>query len=284
VIVDCHVNIWEERHLTPLFAEQMARIRPGGMGLRADADTIYAAMAGVDKAIVFSLRYGDSAGVESDDATTAAAVARYPDKLVGFAYADPRRPDVMELLQHAHRTLGLVGVKFGPIYNGVALDDPRLVPVYAYCQKHDLPLTMHMGTTFARNAPVELGRAIHVEPIARKYPDLKIILAHMGHPWHEETIVVIRKQPNVYSEISAIFYRPWQFWNTLICAQEYLVTDKIFWGTDFPFSGVEESKAGLAAVNRVVEGTGLPRVSQETIDRIQHSNPLEHWWHDRRTG
>ena len=62
MIVDCHVNIWEERHLTPLFAEQMARIRPGGMGLKADADTLYAAMQGVDKAIVFALRYGDSAG------------------------------------------------------------------------------------------------------------------------------------------------------------------------------------------------------------------------------
>ena len=59
MIVDCHVNIWEERHLTPLFAEQMARIRPGGMGLKADADTLYAAMQGVDKAIVFALRYGD---------------------------------------------------------------------------------------------------------------------------------------------------------------------------------------------------------------------------------
>jgi hypothetical protein len=49
MIVDCHVNIWEQRHLRPLFAEQMARIRPGGMGLKADADTLYAAMAGVER-------------------------------------------------------------------------------------------------------------------------------------------------------------------------------------------------------------------------------------------
>ena len=107
MIVDCHVNIWEERHLRPLFGEQMTRIRPGGMGLKADADTLYEAMRGVDKAIVFALRYGDSAGVESDDETTAAAVARYPDKFVGFAYVDPRRPDCMELLRHAIEDLGL---------------------------------------------------------------------------------------------------------------------------------------------------------------------------------
>lgn len=280
MIVDCHVNIWNEDHVLPLFREQMARIRPGGMGMKADADTLFEAMRAVDRAIVFALRYGDSAGIESDDETTAACVRKYPEKFTGFAYVDPRRADCMEKLRHAVETLGLKGVKFGPIYNGVALDDPRMTPVYAYCQKNDLPLTMHMGTTFGANAPLDMGRPIHVDAVARRFPDLKMILAHMGHPWHEECIVCIRKQPNVYAELSAIFYRPWQFWNTLVCAQEYLVTDKIFWGTDFPFSAVEESIAGLRNVNAVVEGTGLPRVAQETIERILHSNPFEHWWHD----
>jgi hypothetical protein len=279
MIVDCHVNIWEDRHLTPLFAQQMSRIRPGGMGLKADADTLYEAMRDVDRAIVFALRYGASAGVESDDATTAGAVRRYPDKFVGFAYADPRRPDCMDLLRHATSEVGLKGVKYGPIYNGVPLADPRMTPIYEHCVANDLPLTMHMGTTFARNAPVDLGRAIHVEPVALRYPHLKMILAHMGHPWYEDTIAVVRKQPNVYAEISAIHYRPWQFWNVMIAAQEYLITDKIFFGTDFPFSTVEDSLAGIRAVNDVVAGTRLPRVSSEVIEGIIHANPFAQWWH-----
>ncbi len=283
MIVDCHVNIWEDRHLTPIFAEQMARIRPGGMGLKADADTLYQAMANVDKAIVFTLRYGDSAGIEGDDETTAGAVTHYPDKFVGFAYADPRRPDCMELLRHAVENLGMKGVKYGPIYNGVPLDDPRMTPIYEYCVANDLPLTMHMGTTFAKNAPVDLGRAIHVEPVAVRHPDLKMILAHMGHPWHEDCIAVVRKQPNVYAEVSAIFYRPWQFYNIMMSSQEYLVTDKIFFGTDYPFSSVEESLKGIRAVNDVVAGTRMPRISEEVIEGIIHANPFEHWWHDNKS-
>jgi len=280
LIIDCHVNIWNDEHLTPLYAVQMARVRPDGVpGLKADADTLYRAMRAVDKAIVFPLRYGDSAGVESDDETCAACVAKYPDKFIGFAYVDPRRSDCMDLLVHAVEDLGLKGVKFGPIYNGVPLSDPRLTPVYEYCAGRDLPITMHMGTTFARNAPLELGRAIHAEPIALRYPELKMIFAHMGHPWYEETIALVRKQPNLYCEVSALFYRPWQFWNILACAQEYRVADKIFFGTDFPFSGVEESIAGLKSVNKVVEGTALPRIADETIEGILHSNPFEHWWH-----
>lgn len=280
MIVDCHVNIFNAEHVGPLY-KQGSLARADGIAPSADADTLFQEMAGVDKAIIFSLRYGDSIGVDGDDNVTAAAVEKYPDKFVGFAAIDPRMPDCMELLVHAIEDLGLKGVKFGPIYNGVSLLDPRLDPVYAYLQKNNLPLTMHMGTTYGRNAPIEYGRPLDVDTIALRYPDLKMIMAHMGHPWYEECIVVARKQPNVYCEVSALHYRPWQFYNILVCAQEYTIVDrnKIYWGTDFPFARVEESIAGLRSINDQVEGTPLPRVGQSTIDAILHSNPFEHWWH-----
>ena len=70
----------------------------------------------------------------------------------------------------------------------------------------------------------------------------------------------------------------------LRCAEEYRIADrdKIFWGTDFPFSEVRESIDGLRNVNRIIGESGLPRVAQETIDRILYSNPLAHWWHEPR--
>ncbi len=278
-IFDCHVNIYNDEHESPLFKAQLARVRAGELTTKSDADTIYAAMSEVEKAIVFAIRYGDSVGIESTDETTAAAVAKYPDKLVGFAYVDPRRADCMEMLRHAVEDLGMKGVKYGPIYNGVALSDERLVPVYEYCSKNNIPITLHMGTTYARNAPVDLGRAIHVEPVALRYPDLTMVLAHMCHPWIEDCIAVVRKQPNVYCEVSALFYRPWQYYNILISSQEYKITDKIFFGTDFPFTTIPESVAGLRSINDQVGGTRLPRVSSDTIDGIIHSNPFEHWWH-----
>jgi predicted TIM-barrel fold metal-dependent hydrolase len=275
---DCHVNIWNDEHVLPLYHQQLARVRQGELAPKSDADTLYAEMADVEKAIVFALRYGDSIGIESDDETTAAAVAKYPDKFVGFAYADPRRPDCMEMLRHGIEDLGLKGVKFGPIYNGVALSDPRLEPIYQYCQRNNIPLTMHMGTTFARNAPVDMGRAIHVEPVALKYPDLTMVLAHMGHPWFSDCIAVVRKQPNVFCEVSALFYRPWQYYNILIEAQEYKIVDKIYFGTDFPFSKVGESVDGLLNINDQLEGTKLPRVSDETKTRILQADPFKAWW------
>jgi hypothetical protein len=259
--------------------KQIARVRPGELLVPTDADSIFAAMELAHRVIIFSPRYGDSVGIQGEDSTVFKAIQKYPDKFVGFAYFDPREERAIEKLRSVIKDYGLQGVKYGPIYNGVPLDDPRMDQLYRYCIQKDLPLTLHMGTTFAHKSPLELGRAIHVDPIAQKYPDLKIILAHMGHPWYEECVAVIRKNPNVYAEVSALFYRPWQYYNILITAQEYLVTDKIFFGTDYPFTTLEESINGLKNVNQLVEDSKLPRVTNETIDRILYSSPFEHWWH-----
>ena len=283
-IVDCHVNIWDPAHYSQSYLEQIARVRPGELLIPTDADSIFAAMELAHKVIIFSPRYGDSVGIQGEDSTVFKAVRKYPDKFVGFAYFDPREEEALEKLKTVIEDHGLQGVKYGPIYNGVPLDDPRMDPLYRYCVQKDLPLTLHMGTTFAHNSPLELGRAIHVDPIAQKYPDLKIILAHMGHPWYEECVVVIRKNPNVYAEVSALFYRPWQYYNILITAQEYLVTDKIFFGTDYPFTTLEESIRGLKNVNQLVEGSKLPRVTDDTINSILYSSPFEHWWHQNPIG
>ena len=112
MIVDCHVNIWEDEHVLPAVSTEQTSPRPPGRRhatCKADADTLYAAMAGVDRAIVFALGYGNSPGIESDDETTAAAMSKYPDKFVGFAYVDPRRAGYMEQLRHAIEELGLQG-------------------------------------------------------------------------------------------------------------------------------------------------------------------------------
>jgi uncharacterized protein len=97
----------------------------------------------------------------------------------------------------------------------------------------------------------------------------------MGHPWIEDTIVMIRKQPNMYADISALHYRPWQFYNALISAKEYGVLDKLLFGSDFPFTTPEASIAGLRNFNSIVEGTKLPRLTDEEIENIIHSPALE---------
>ena len=54
----------------------------------------------------------------------------------------------------------------------------------------------------------------------------------------------------------------------MVKAVEWNVTRKILFGTDFPVTTVQESIDGLRNVNRIVEGTQLPRISAEVIESI----------------
>jgi hypothetical protein len=60
----------------------------------------------------------------------------------------------------------------------------------------------------------------------------------------------------------------------LITAQEYQVTHKLLFGTDHPFAGAQESIEGLRNVNDVVGDSGLPRVTDETINGILERDAL----------
>ena len=96
----------------------------------------------------------------------------------------------------------------------------------------------------------------------------------MGHPWQPDTIAIIRKQPNVYSDISALFYRPWQFYNALVLCWEYRQLHKLLFGTDFPVTTPAETLEGLYTINRFAEGTNLPVVPPEEIEALIHRDAL----------
>ena len=98
-----------------------------------------------------------------------------------------------------------------PIYGGWDPQDPRAMSIFAKAEQYSLQIMFHQGTTFPRKAPPKYANSVLLEDITLQFPELKMIIAHMGHPWEVETIVLIRKQPNVFADISALFYRPWQF-------------------------------------------------------------------------
>ena len=76
----------------------------------------------------------------------------------------------------------------------------------------------------------------------------------MGHPWIEDTIVLIRKQPNLFADISALHYRPWQFYNALIAAKEYGVLNKLLFGRITLSRRRKPRLPGMHDLHRLTEG------------------------------
>ncbi len=104
---------------------------------------------------------------------------------------------------------------------------------------------------------------------------MKIIAAHLGHLYEPECVAVIRKHPNVYSDVSALHYRPFQLYNSLILVQEYGVWDKLLFGSDYPFTTVDASVDGLRSLNRQLEGTQMPRLDEQQIEALIHRDSLD---------
>jgi predicted TIM-barrel fold metal-dependent hydrolase len=275
MIVDCHSHLFAyPGHLSEEFvAEANARNRGRPLDLHVPPERHWEAMRGVDRVIVFGLRAFHSGAVVPNEYIAAYAGA-HPEKVIGFAAVDPARDDVVRTLEEAVR-LGLRGVKLGPIYQAIHPHDPRMKQVYRFCEDHNLPILIHQGTTFVSRAPLKFALPILLEDVALEFPRLKMVIAHLGHPWIAETLVLIRKQVNLFADISALHYRPWQFYNALIQAKEYGVLDKLLFGSDYPFTTPEATIAALRGFNRMVAGTPLPGLEEAEIDRLIHSPTLE---------
>ena len=274
MLVDCHSHVWAyPGHLSDEFVnEANARSRGHRLDLNIPPEKHFKAMAGVDKAIVFGLRAHHS-GLWVPNEYIAHYAQSHPDKIIGFGAIDPAVDPIEQTLDDILR-LKLRGVKLGPIYQNIHPTDPRMLEVYQFCQSHQLPVLIHQGTTFVRTGPLKYALPILLEDVAIEFPELRMIIAHLGHPWIAETLVLIRKHPHLYSDISALHYRPWQFYNALIMAKEYGVLNKLLFGSDYPFTTPEAQMDGLRNINHFAEGTNLPRLTGDEIESLIFSPTL----------
>ena len=275
MIVDVHSHTWQfPTHFTDDFQLQARRARAGvEVDLTVRYEEYMAGATQVDRTIAFGGK-AKLSGVWVDDQYVADYVAAHADRLIGFLSVDPTQPGWQEEMRHGHEELGLGGIKLLPMYAGFQPDDTRLDPLWSYATEHSLPVLLHTGTTFVAQAPLECTLPRHVDRVAIRFPEVKIIMAHLGHPYEPECVAVIRKHPHVYSDISALHYRPYQLYNSLILVQEYGVWNKLLFGSDYPFTTVDASIDGLRKLNDQLEGTALPRLDADAIEALIHRDSL----------
>jgi predicted TIM-barrel fold metal-dependent hydrolase len=180
----------------------------------------------------------------------------------------------MDELERCRTELGLRGIKLGPNYQDFEPLSADAKRVYGYAQQHGWPILFHQGTSPIRSAPLRYAHPIVMDEIAIAFPELRIVMAHLGHPWQADTIAVIRKHPHVYADVSAGFYRPWSFYNAMRLCTEWNVLPKLVFGSDFPVATAQETLDGLRAVNGPIAGTALPPVPLDAVEAIIQRDAL----------
>ena len=275
MIIDVHSHAWNfPSDFSDDFIHQAGRARPG---VAVDMSATYEAYRATAPKDTCTIVFGGKArlsGLWIDDKTVADYVSKDPSRLIGFLSVDPTQDGWERELREGHLELGLRGIKLMPMYAGFRPDEERIAPLWEYAQKHQLPVLLHTGTTFISQAPLECTLPRHLDPVATRYPEVRMILAHLGHPYEGECVAVIRKHQHVYADLSALHYRPFQLYHSLMLVQEYGVWDKVLFGTDYPFTTVSATIDGLRNLNNMLAGTALPRLNEAAIERLIYRDSL----------
>lgn len=136
--------------------------------------------------------------------------------------------------------LGLRGVKFHPSLQAFAPDDPAFWPVFAACQEHGLLALFHTGTSGigarqpgGQGIRIDYAHPLKLDAVAAAHPQLTVVAAHFGWPWHMDLIAVALHKTNVYIDISG--WSPKRIPAEVVRELKGRLSGQFVWGSDFPF-------------------------------------------------
>lgn len=186
---------------------------------------------GVDTALV-SAWWGPEGELLSND-SVAALVKGWPDRFVGVASVDLRRPkEAVDDLRRLVEVHGFKGLRVLPWLWGLPPDHRWYYPLYVACIELDIPFCLQVGHA-GPLMPSEPGRPIpYLDHVACDFPELRIVGGHIGYPWTTEMIAMATKYRNVYIDTSA--YTPKRYPLELVTYMRGHGRKKVLFGSNFP--------------------------------------------------
>jgi len=226
VVIDVHTHISKKgcipNEITRVIARDAAR-RAGIAPEKITRDsekhpTLYQASpenlikdmdeAGIDKSVLLTVDYGLAPGlskpkfsIEEYNKWVADAADQYPDRLIAFVGADPRRKNAVEIFEKAVQEWGMKGLKLYPPC-GFYPNEKIVTPLWEKANELEIPVMVHSGPSFPQ-LKMKYSEPIYLEDVLIRYPKLNIIVAHCGGvTWAEEVVGLRQLRDNVYADIS----------------------------------------------------------------------------------
>lgn len=183
---------------------------------------------------------------------TVAKIAReHPDLVVPVASVDPHKGDrALKELDRAASRLEMRGLKLHPQIQAFYPDDAKWGRLWKKAETLGLPVVVHTGTSgLGAGAPggdgilLDYSRPIHLDAVAAKHPDLQLICAHAGWPWHEELLAMALHKSNIHIDLSGWLakYLP----EPVLTFANARLSDRVLFGSDYPFLEPQRCLASL---------------------------------------
>jgi len=163
------------------------------------------------------------------------ALKTYPDRFVPSGnLSDPN--DVMGSVNSIRRDYEQYGIRATSVFPSgtfpqVAIDDPKMYPIYATCVELGIPIFVCAGVPGPRIpfAPQEVSR---IDIVMFDFPDLVFVTRHGCEPWTELAVKLMLKWPNLYYSTSA--FAPKYYPRDIIDYANSRGADKVLYAGYFP--------------------------------------------------
>ena len=183
-------------------------------------------------------------------------VTRHPKRFAFFASVDPWKPNAVEELERAVNELGAKGAKFHPSMQDFYPSDERHFKLWEKAAELKIPCLFHTGTSGigagqpgGQGIRLDYARPIRLDAVAASFPDLQIIAAHFGYPWHLELLAMALHKTNINIDISG--WAPRYIPAEVMRDMKGRLQDQFLFGSDYPFIQAERCLEELS-------GLGLP--------------------------
>lgn len=165
----------------------------------------------------------------------------HSDLFIPIASVDPHKGEkALKELERAASRLEMRGLKLHPQIQGFTPSDPKWEPLWKLAERLRLPTVVHTGTSgLGAGVPggdgirLDPSRPIHLDGVAAAHPDLPLLCAHAGWPWHDELLAMAMHKSNVFIDLSGWLakYLP----ESVLTFANGRLSNQVVFGSDYPF-------------------------------------------------
>ncbi len=191
------------------------------------------------------------------NAEVAALLEKYPTRFRGYVTVNPNPPgEALAELQRWKRFHTPPLIKLHPDLHHYPVDGPHYRPVWEHANQTRAVVLVHTWESDPNCGPLLLA------PVARQFPQARIILGHSGVTWrgYEQAVEAAQAASNLFLDISGSqSHRTVIEWMT-----ERLGADRVLFGSDLPYLEAATSLGRVLAA----------RLAQAEKEKILRTNFL----------
>jgi hypothetical protein len=215
--------------------------------------------------------------------SASAFIHEHPNRLIGFGDIQLDAPNVLDEIDRFHNA-GFRGL--GEITSTQKnYDDQAYWPIYDRAEKYHMILLFHTGIVNrlhpeqSANISFDRSRVTRLDLIARRWPRLTIIGAHLGNPDYEEAAEIGRWNPNIYFDVSGTtlikkkddyrFFRSIFWWTGIVSPHtppgNTSAFEKLVFGSDVFGGDLQEFDSALERYHSMLDACEVPQTAQANI-------------------